>query len=263
MCRLLGYLGSPIQLDKILYNPDHSLIIQSYSPKEMETAILNADGFGLGWYHAQKETTPYLYKNTLPIWNDANLPHLSRYVESSCTIGYVRSATPGLAVDMSNCQPFMNDILLFTHNGYIENFRQTLYRPLRNLLNDYTYELIKGTTDSEHIFASIINLLQTLPNVSLEDAVEKTLIMVKEFARNHKVIFHGNLLLSDGKQLIATRYANVDNPPSLYWLKNDPNHPESVIIASEPLFEANWEIVPTQSILQVGEDLEVHIRSLS
>ncbi len=263
MCRLLGYLGSSLQLDHLLYDPDHSLIVQSYSPQEMETAILNADGFGIGWYHPDKKTDPYTYRNTLPIWNDLNLPGLSRYVESGCVIGYVRSATPGLAVDLSNCQPFVNNNLLFTHNGYIENFRQTLYRPLRNTLNDYTYNLIKGTTDSEHIFAAIINQMQISPLISLQEAISKTLIGLGEMAKLDNIKFYGNVLLSDGEQLIATRYANTDTPPSLYWLKDHPHYPKGIIIASEPLFAANWIEVPSQSLLQVGKDRESHIYSLS
>lgn len=47
MCRLLGYLGSSIQLDRILIKPEHSLVVQSYKPQEMTAGLLNADGFGL------------------------------------------------------------------------------------------------------------------------------------------------------------------------------------------------------------------------
>ena len=109
MCRIFGYLGQPIYLDRLIEKPEHSLIVQSYQPKELRTALLNADGFGLGWYHLRdRRALPYLYKNTLPIWNDINLPHLCRYVETHCAIANVRSATPGLAVDLSNCHPLQS-----------------------------------------------------------------------------------------------------------------------------------------------------------
>ncbi len=124
MCRLLGYLGSKIQLNQLLYEPKHSLVVQSYQPQEMTSGLLNADGFGIGWYHPAKETTPYTYKNILPIWSDINLSQISRYIESNCILGYVRSATPPSSVDLSNCQPFTQDQLLFIHNGFIGNFRR-------------------------------------------------------------------------------------------------------------------------------------------
>lgn len=49
MCRLLGYLGKPIQLDRLLLKPEHSLVVQSYQPQEMTAGLLNADGFGLSY----------------------------------------------------------------------------------------------------------------------------------------------------------------------------------------------------------------------
>ena len=75
MCRLLAYLGYPVSLEDILYKPEHSLIVQSYQPREMTSGVVNADGFGVGWYDHEKKTNPFTYRNTLPVWNDLNLPH--------------------------------------------------------------------------------------------------------------------------------------------------------------------------------------------
>ncbi|MDJ0713380.1 MAG: ergothioneine biosynthesis protein EgtC [Prochloraceae cyanobacterium] len=263
MCRLLGYLGKTIELDKLLYKPEHSLVVQSYQPREMREAILNADGFGVGWYHQQKETLPYIYKNILPIWSDINLPQISRYVESGCVLSYVRSATPGLSVDLSNCQPFSSDRLLFIHNGFIHKFRTTLYRPIRSSLNDYTYQLIQGTTDSEHIFALIINELQTSAIDNLETALANALSKLTQLAKSSKVYFLANVIISNGKQLVASRYSNRPPSPTLYYLQNDLTYPEGLIIASEPLFDGNWKSCPEKSIISVGEDLEVHISPVS
>lgn len=254
MCRLLGYLGSAIQLDRLLYKPDHSLIAQSYQPREMTAGLLNADGFGVGWYHPQKDENPYIYKNILPIWSDVNLPHLSRYVESSCVLAYVRSATPPLAVDLSNCQPFTNENLLFIHNGFIHNFRQTLYRPIRNLLDDYSYQLITGTTDSEHIFALVINELRRTPNLSLEKALINALTQLTQLAKSHHIYFSANIIISNGKQLVASRYSNRAPTPTLYWLQDDLLYPDAVIIASEPLFEGNWKSCPERTVISVSRE---------
>ena len=262
MCRLLGYLGKTIELNKLLYKPEHSLIVQSYQPKEMEEAILNADGFGVGWYNDRKIADPYRYRNIQPIWSDRNLPSISRYVESKCVLSYVRSATPGLAVDLSNCQPFTSDRILFIHNGFIKNFRKTLYRSIRNCLNDYTYELIQGTTDSEHIFALIIDRLQQNGETSLKTALTNALSKLTYLA-NSRIYFSANVILSDGKQIVASRYSSRSPSPSLYWLRDDPNYPEGVIIASEPLFDGNWKSCPDNSIISVGEDLEIRIDSIS
>lgn len=259
MCRLLGYLGRSISLDRLLYKPEHSLIVQSYQPREMNSGILNADGFGVGWYDSQKDTNPYCYKNILPIWNDINLPSLSRYVESGCVLGYVRSATLGQAVDMSNCQPFEHERLLCIHNGFIKDFRKTLYRPMRDRLGDIAYQAIKGNTDSEHIFALMLDQLQAKGSATLEQALQTTLLNLDQLAKSHQVAASANMIVSDSKRLIASRFATDKTPPSLYWLRDDPTFPEAVIIASEPLFEANWNSFPEQSIISVGQDLEIQI----
>jgi glutamine amidotransferase len=262
MCRLLGYLGPPIALDKLLYKPEHSLIVQSYQPREMNSGLLNVDGFGVGWYHPQRETNPFIYKNILPIWNDINLPSLSRYVESGCVLAYVRSATSGQAVDLSNCQPFEQQRLLCIHNGRIENFRQTLYRPLRNRLSDDAYHAIKGNTDSEHLFALLLDQLQANPSASLEQALQNALLNLNQLAKSHHVATSANIVVSDGHCLVASRFASDKQAPSLYWLRDDPAFPDAVIIASEPLFEGNWNSFPEQSVISVGEDLEIQINQV-
>ena len=262
MCRLLGYLGSPISLEKLLYSPEHSLIVQSYQPREMNSGVLNADGFGVGWYHSQKDTNPFTYKNILPIWNDVNLPSLSRYVESRCVLGYVRSATAGQAVDLSNCQPFESGRLLCIHNGRIENFRQTLYRVIRDRLSDVAYQAIQGNTDSEHIFALLLDEFQAQPSATLEQALQKVLLDLDRLAKSDQIAASINMIVSDGHRLVASRFASDQQAPSLYWLRDDPAFPEAVIIASEPIFAGNWNSFPEQSIITVGEDLEIEIHQI-
>ena len=265
MCRLLAYVGKPIHLDNLLFEPQHSLVVQSYQPQEMTAGVLNADGFGIGWHHLSNQDAPYTYKNILPIWSDVNLPHISRYVESGCFVGYVRSATPGLPVDLINCQPFTDQKLLFIHNGYIDNFRQKLYREIRRELNDLTYQAIQGNTDSEHIWALILSYLhqQDPSKLAIKDAVEEALLHLSELALAHQADFSANIIISDGDRLIASRYSNRDYQPSLYWIKNNPNYPNAVIIASEPMFEGKWHSCPENSILLVNQDLEIIINPIT
>ena len=263
MCRLLGYIGSTIQLEKLLYKPEHSLIVQSYQPQEMTSGLLNADGFGIGWCHPEKEDFPYTYKNTLPIWSDINLPQLSRYIESNSVVGYVRSATVGLPVDLVNCQPFTDRNLLFIHNGYIKKFRQTLYRPIRNLLNDYTYQAISGTTDSEHIFALIINQLQNESQITLEIALKNALLQLTELANFHQIYFSANIILANSDHMIASRYSNHHPQPTLYYLKNSSLYPDAVILASERMFEGDWKTCPENSIITVGKNLDLTLNSIT
>ncbi|PSB27744.1 ergothioneine biosynthesis protein EgtC [Stenomitos frigidus] len=257
MCRLMGYLGLPVQVDRLLTKPEHSLVVQSYQPREMTAGLLNADGFGIGWYHPQQTVEPFTYKNTLPIWSDVNLASLSRYIESGCVLANVRSATPGQPIDLSNCQPFQRGLILGVHNGYIENFRQTLYRPIRERLSDAAYQSIGGGTDSEHIFALLTDTLDANPTLSLADALHKTLTTLSHLGQQYQTGFSANLVISDGQQLVASRCANRSTTPSLYWLRDDPLFPQAVLIASEPLFAGNWIACPEHSLLTVSHDLDI------
>ena len=263
MCRLLGYLGSSIRLEQILSEPEHSLIIQSYKPQEMTSGLLNADGFGIGWYDLEQHSLPYTYRNILPIWNDANLPPLARYIKSQCFLGYVRSATSSLSVDMINCQPFHHQNLVFIHNGFINDFRSTLYRPIRNQLSDFAYQRIEGTTDSEHIFALIVNELEADGSITLEQALNKTVVNLAKLAQEDNIEFSANIVLSNGKELAACRYANRKQSPSLYYIKDSSRFDNAVIIASEPLFHGDWIDCPEASLIGVGENLEVSLNSIS
>jgi ergothioneine biosynthesis protein EgtC len=255
MCRLLAYIGSPTSLERLLYEPEHSLIVQSYQPREMLSGVVNADGFGLGWYRQDGEA--FSYRNILPIWNDFNLPSLSRYIKSENVLAYVRSATSGQALDLSNSQPFKYQDLLFIHNGKIDNFRQTLYRPIRSLLGDEIYNWIDGSTDSEHIFALILERLQNYPTKSWGQVLHLVLTEIHNLAKSHQTDVSANLVMSDGKRLLISRYATKSPAPSLYWLKNHPNFPNSVIIASEPLFAGDWIGCPENSIIIVGQDGDI------
>ena len=259
MCRLLAYKGIPQSLDRLIDKPEHSLIVQGYQPREMTAGVINADGFGIGWYHTHRDTEPFIYKHTLPIWNDANLPSLSRYVETGCMLSYVRSATEKQSVSLSNCQPFQDGKLLFIHNGFIDNFRSTLYKQIRDRLHLHIYQSIDGNTDSEHIFALFSSELHSHPELPLEAVLQRTLQILRGLAATAQTTVSANIVISDGDRLIASRFAYGAAVPSLYWIKNSPDFPDGVIFASEPLFCGDWQCCPVQSIITVESDLGIFI----
>lgn len=271
MCRLLGYLGAPLPLDTLLMKPKHSLVAQSYQPKEMTAGLINADGFGLGWYAPQPDPHPYCYRNTLPIWNDPNLGELCRYITSGSFLAYIRSATLGQSLQLSNCQPFRDRQILGIHNGFIDNFRQTLFRPIREGLSNERYQSIEGTTDSEHILALIYETLAQNPKLTLGEALTQTLHQIQTWAKSYNVRVSLNVMLSDGQTMVASRFAYPVSPPSLYWLQV--KHPVTgILVASEPLdaddqlhsssLGDGWQTVPDNTLLIINKLLEVEAHAL-
>src|SRR3712207_8029756 len=117
----------------------------------MMSGVVNADGFGCGWYAPEVDDEPAVYRSDAPIWSDRSFASIAPRVRSATVLAAVRSATPGLPAEQSGVPPFASGPYLFAHNGAIRDFRRTAMRPLRELLSDESYSGLLGTTDSESI----------------------------------------------------------------------------------------------------------------
>src|ERR671917_1023873 len=161
MCRMVAYRSeTEIPLSSLVLDPEHSLLVQSYAPKEMMSGVVNADGFGVGWYAPEVNIEPAVYRANTPIWADRSFASIAPKVRSATVLAAVRSATPGLPAEESGVPPFASGPYLFAHNGAIKGFRQTAMRPLRGLLSDASYSELLGVTDSETIFALLLDRLR-------------------------------------------------------------------------------------------------------
>ena len=239
MCRLLAYVGPPRTLSELLVGPPHSLSVQSYAPKEMEEALLNADGFGACWY-ASGATGAARYRSMLPMWADENFPDFSSHVQSGHVLASVRSATPGIGMGLANTQPYTHCDWVFAHNGYISDFRDGVMRAMRDRLSDEAYRHIRGSTDSEHLFASV------LMHPDLSTGLQALPRLLAELAPNRKSLM--SIVASDRDVLYALRFARNGNAPTLY-LRDEGD--DGVYIASEPSGEGTWVAVAEQTLLQI------------
>ena len=115
MCRHLAYLGPPVSLQELLVDPESSLVRQSWAPRLQTSGVVNADGFGVGWY-ADGDPVPGRYRRDRPIWSDASFLSLARVVRSAAVLAAVRSASPGMAAGESAAAPFTRGRWLFSHN---------------------------------------------------------------------------------------------------------------------------------------------------
>jgi predicted glutamine amidotransferase len=184
----MAYKGSPIIIDELLYKPKNSLINQSIDAKELEEP-LNGDGFGVGWYTPEINKEPATFVSLNPAWSNRNLKNLAPKIKTGCMIAHVRAASVG-EVSESNCHPFQFNEFLMAHNGGIENFSK-IKRELRSDLSDELYNWIKGQTDSEHIFAVLIDRVKkqskgATPD-SITDAFEYTFEKVKGLMNNNGI----------------------------------------------------------------------------
>ncbi|HEY5896771.1 MAG TPA: class II glutamine amidotransferase, partial [Burkholderiales bacterium] len=274
MCRALLYLGEPVVLDKLLFQPDSALVRQSYMPKMLN--LLNLAGFGLrAWdpaSHAPEQ--PYFYGSpSLPVF-DRNLKNLAEKVKAACVLAHVRGVAYSTSVDISlqNVHPFQFDGLpwALAHNGDLAGIEEM--KPLlAAAIRPQYLARIRGTTDSEWIYALFVSQLEDPARPAAEAEVFAALasmLGVIRKARDRIGIEQSssvNLFIANGSQLAALRYcfdfgcyrtedparvheANLSYLSLWYTLGRDyglqdgewkmsggAEHANSLLVASEPL----------------------------
>jgi predicted glutamine amidotransferase len=242
MCRWLTYCGEPIYLDKVLFEPQNSLINQSLHARHSHVTT-NGDGFGVGWYGARG--VPGVYRDVLPAWNDANLKSLSHQICSGLFLAHVRAST-GTATARQNCHPFSHEKWLFMHNGQIGGYDK-LRRRLEGMIDDRYYQYRLGTTDTELLFYLLFTEgLEDDPVGALQRAVAQ--INEGRKAIGAEAPFRLTATLTDGDHIYAVRYSTDEAPPSLFWSRAG----GQLLVVSEPLDEEDertWNEVPPNQLL--------------
>ena len=278
MCRFTFYFGPNITISKLVTEPEHSLVHQSYRAKEREEP-LNGDGFGLAWFNRRLSDRPAVFREVQPAWSSLNLLGLAPVSETDCLLAHVRAASPGLGVSQTNCHPFSAGRLAFMHNGEVGGFFDTR-RKLRAALSDPAYELILGTTDSEVLFASIVDRLgdpaRKLELDAMANAVHEVIQLVESEAAqagSDETSFL-NTVLTDGDQAVVTRYVTPgdESSQSLYMHRGSQYRcedgvcymdvasgpEETLVISSEPLSsDAGWEPIPENHMVLINREHRV------
>lgn len=257
MCRLVIYKGTKISVNKLIIDPPHSLIRQSYDAREMLSGSMNADGFGIGWYQPDLDPTPAIYTNPRPIWNDVNIPRMVNKIASGIVFGHVRGASEGMPVNSANTHPFCYKNFMFMHNGSIDEFRSKIYPEINALIRPEMWDHIKGNTDSEHVFGLWLSFLGATEDRAFSlaeqtEALRKTISSLESMADRKKIDMVLNIGITDGVHVIATRYHFGKRKATLYYIENAAEYPNSVIIASEKFNDdAAWRPVPERSMITI------------
>ena len=215
MCRALVYLGRPVLLDNLLFQPDSALIRQSYMPKMLH--MLNLAGFGLrAWDPASAEPQRAFsyYSQALPVF-DRNLQNLAQKIRPTCVLAHVRGVAYSTRVEISmqNVHPFhfAGLPLVMAHNGDLAEFARMKPLLLAHIKPEFLAQ-IHGTTDSEWIYALLVSQLAdpraALAEQELFGAVERSLGILRDVRARLGIALSSsvNLFLANGRQLAALRY---------------------------------------------------------
>jgi gamma-glutamyl hercynylcysteine S-oxide hydrolase len=247
MCRHLAYLGSPRSLASLLYEPPQSLERQSWKPLHQRDGAMNADGWGVGWWDADVRPEPARYRTASPMWTDRSFHSVADVVRAGAITAAVRSATPPSPIVTTGNAPFALGPWLFSLNGFVVDFRGPVGEQLRRSVSHDRAVGIEGTTDSEVLFALVLDRLDA--GASPPEALAQVIAAVREVAEARL-----NLLLCDGTSIAATTYGN-----SLFTLRDSGLATGGVLVASEPLDDhPGWAPVPDGSVVHVTRDSGGH-----
>jgi glutamine amidotransferase len=217
MCRHFAWLGVPQSLRALVLEPEHGLLVQSYRPRRQRNGLMNADGWGVGFYTPGRDE-PARWRSNRPLWSDVSFASVAPSISSTCVLGAVRSATAGMPMDETAVAPFTDGRWLLSHNGVAD----------RALLGPHP--AAESMCDSAVLAAHLFDrgperVGEFVAEVGARDPAARL-----------------NLLLADGHRLLATRWNDT-----LSVLESA----DGVLVASEP-FDDNpaWADVPEHHLVE-------------
>lgn len=218
MCRHLGWLGAPVSVASLVLDQPYGLRVQSYSPRRQKNGLMNADGWGVGFFDGGEARR---WRSAAPLWGDASFASVAPALRSGCIVAAVRSATIGMPIEPSASAPFTDGTWLLSHNGVVD--RGVL--PLS--------AAAESTVDSALLAALIFDrgldaLGDTIAEVGAADPKARL-----------------NVIAGNGSRLLATTWGDT-----LSILRRD----DGVVVASEPYDDdPAWQEVPDRHLVIAGD----------
>ncbi|HEV7582922.1 MAG TPA: ergothioneine biosynthesis protein EgtC [Mycobacterium sp.] len=220
MCRHLGWLGADVSVSSLMLDPPSGLRVQSYAPRRQKHGLMNADGWGVGFFDSSLEgEVPRRWRSAAPLWGDTSFESVAPALRSRCVVAAVRSATVGMPIEISATAPFTDGHWLLSHNGVVD--RSVL--PLT--------ATAESVCDSAMLAAAIFALGL--------DVLGETIAQIGSLDPTARL----NMLAANGSRMLATAWGDT-----LSILRRD----DGVVLASEPYDDdLEWEEVPDRHLVEV------------
>lgn len=182
MCRHLGWLGAQVAVSSLVLDPPQGLRVQSYAPRRQKHGLMNADGWGVGFFDG---AIPRRWRSPAPLWGDTSFHSVAPALRSHCILAAVRSATVGMPIEVSATPPFTDGHWLLAHNGVVDR------------------AVLPAGPAAESVCDSAI-LAATIFAHGL-DALGDTIVKVGAADPNARL----NILAANGSRLIATTWGDT------------------------------------------------------
>ena len=217
MCRHLAWLGAPRTVASLVLEPPCGLLRQSYAPRRQKRGLLNADGWGVGFY--DPDGTVRRWRSSRPLWTDASFTSLAPVLSSGAVLAAVRSATAGMPPDETAAAPFTDGRALLSHNGRVSRDALPARRDAESVCDSALL--------AAHLFAAG-DLVGSLREVAAADPDA-----------------YLNVLWTDGASVLGVTWGD-----ELSYLVE----PDGVVVASEPWDDdPRWVDVPDRHLIEVTQ----------
>jgi glutamine amidotransferase len=222
MCRHLGWLGAAVPVSSLILDPPNGLLVQSYAPRRQKHGLMNADGWGVGFFDGDAFTgpVPRRWRSAAPLWGDTSFASVAPALATGCVVAAVRSASVGMPIEVSATAPFTDGSWLLSHNGVVD----------RAVLP--AAPSAESVVDSAVLAALIFqrgldNLGGTVAAVGAADPQARL-----------------NILAANGSRLVATTWGDTLSVLC---------RPDGVVVASEPYDDhPDWVDVPDRHLVEVS-----------
>jgi glutamine amidotransferase len=205
----------------LVLEPPFGLLRQSYAPRRQQRGLLNADGWGVGFYTVDNPE-PVRWRSTRPLWSDASFASVAPVLTSGAVLAAVRSATVGMPMDESAAAPFTDGRWLLSHNGRVDR------------------RVLPAHNDAESVCDSAVLAAHVFAR-----GPEQVAHTVREAAQLDPAATL-NLLMTDGTRILAITWGD----PASYLVE-----PDGTVVASEPWDDdPRWVDVPDRHLMEVGPD---------
>lgn len=284
MCRLYALQAThPTRAACELLDAQNALLAQSQKDTR---GLSNPHGWGMA---SLTGGTARCVRQVDPASESNRYREQSLRLEGTTLLAHIRRATVGTP-SMDNTHPFRHDSAFLIHNGHVPAFDAVRPRLLDRLSDEHRHN-IRGTTDSEHIFALLLHLSEEDPNAPIHEITRRAIHLLQSWceeeapAKVHTgvsavpfddldtvadAVIHEtlalNLIWTDGTALGGARLNR-----SLWALRRTESYicptcgddhtdaPESTayratVLASERITDEDWTAIPNGSVFHVGDD---------
>ena len=216
MCRHLGWLGEPVSVASLMLEPPSGLLVQSYAPRRQKHGLMNADGWGVGFFD---RSVPRRWRSASPLWGDPSFASVAPALSSGCVVAAVRSASVNMPVEASASAPFTDGTWLLSHNGIVDRAVLPMSRRAESTNDSALLAALIFDRGLEHLGDTIVEVAAGDPDARL------------------------NIVAANGSRMLATTWGDT-----LSVLRR----PDGTVIASEPYDDdPAWQEVPDRHLVDV------------